>query len=486
MIDGDQYQSDGNQGWTSTNVFFQQIRNVILDLTAIPPGTAATGIHWPVGQATSLQNIQIHMSSASGTQHQGIFIENGESIRRIINNANISGSGGFLDDVTITGGLYGANIGNQQFTMHNLRISNAVTGISQIWNWGWTYQGITITNCGTAFSMSNGGTSTPNVGSVTILDSTIKNCPVFVDMVWRNSASSTGSLILENISIDNVPVYVKGASGTVLSGTTGTGIITNWGQGHEYTPTGPKNFQEPFLGPERPSALLAEGSNRYYTKAKPQYTSSPVSAFQSIRSAGAKGDGLTDDTAAIQAALNSAVGSGKIVFFDQGTYKVTNTLYIPPGSRIVGEVFPVIMASGSRFANINKPVPVIQVGRSGDSGSVEWSDMIVSTHGSTPGAVLIEWNLAASRGSGMWDVHTRIGGSAGSDLQAAQCPTSAAVSAACEAAYMSMHITKSASGVYVGNSWIWTADHDLDNGQNTQISVYTGRGLLVEGKNIWL
>lgn len=83
LIDGDQYQSDGNQGWGSTNVFFRQIRNLKLDLTSIPASSAATGIHWPTGQATSIQNVQIAMSSASGTQHQGIFIENGTSTRTI-------------------------------------------------------------------------------------------------------------------------------------------------------------------------------------------------------------------------------------------------------------------------------------------------------------------------------------------------------------------------------------------------------------------
>jgi glucan 1,3-beta-glucosidase len=77
LIDGDQYQNTGNQGWGSTNVFYRQIRNLILDMTDIPASVAATGIHWPVGQATSIQNVQIHMSSASGTQHQGVFIENG-------------------------------------------------------------------------------------------------------------------------------------------------------------------------------------------------------------------------------------------------------------------------------------------------------------------------------------------------------------------------------------------------------------------------
>ncbi|KAJ5679840.1 CAZyme family GH55 [Penicillium macrosclerotiorum] len=472
LIDGDQYQSDGNQGWGSTNVFFRQIRNLKLDLTSIPASSAATGIHWPTGQATSIQNVQIAMSSASGTQHQGLFIENG--------------SGGFLTDITITGGLYGANIGNQQFTMRNLDISDAVTGISQIWNWGWTYQGLTLTNCTTAVSISNGGAGNQLVGSVTVLDSSIVDCSTFIDTAWKSSTFSNGSLILENIALDNVPVAVKGPSGTVLAGSSGTTTIAAWGQGHKYTPNGPTNFQGTFTAATRPSALLASGSSKYYTKTKPQYAASPTSSFVSIRSAGAKGDGSTDDTSAIQSALTTAASSGKIVYFDQGTYKVTGTIYVPPGSRIVGEAYPVIMASGSTFASISKPIPVIQIGKSGEAGSVEWSDMIVSTQGSTPGAVLIEWNLAANSGSGMWDVHTRIGGFSGSSQQVAQCPTSAAVSAACEVAYMSMHITSSASGVYLENVWLWTADHDLDSADNTQISVYSGRGLLVEGKNIWL
>jgi glucan 1,3-beta-glucosidase len=79
VIDGDQYQSSGNQGWGSTNVFYRQIRNLVIDLTSIPASSAATGIHWPTAQATSIQNVVIHMSQGSGTQHQGIFIENGKN-----------------------------------------------------------------------------------------------------------------------------------------------------------------------------------------------------------------------------------------------------------------------------------------------------------------------------------------------------------------------------------------------------------------------
>ena len=114
------------------------------------------------------------------------------------------------------------------------------------------------------------------------------------------------------------------------------------------------------------------------------------------------------------------------------------------------------MSSGSYFNDISNPKPVVQVGTPGSTGQVEWSDMIVSTQGTQAGAILIEWNLSTSGGtpSGMWDVHARIGGFTGSNLQVAQCtktPTSGAVNEACIGGYMTMHITASASGLYMEN-----------------------------------
>lgn len=87
-------------------------------------------------------------------------------------------------------------------------------------------------------------------------------------------------------------------------------------------------------------------------------------------------------------------------------------------------------------------------------------------------------------------MHTRVGGFAGSNLQVAQClkqPGDATIHEQCIAAFMSIHITKSASGFYGENNWFWVADHDIEDANVTQITVYAGRGLLVEseaGNNI--
>lgn len=52
---------------------------------------------------------------------------------------------------------------------------------------------------------------------------------------------------------------------------------------------------------------------------------------------GAVGDGVTDDTAAIQAAINAAVVASQIVFMPAATYLVTDTINIPMYTQIQGE-----------------------------------------------------------------------------------------------------------------------------------------------------
>jgi glucan 1,3-beta-glucosidase len=372
-----------------------------------------------------------------------------------------------MTDLTFNGGLIGAQVGSQQFTMRNLVLNDCVSAIVQAWSWGWVYQGLTINSCQTGIDISALSPSGSQfVGSITVLDSTITN--THVGFLTAHSSTSTpatgGTLILENVVLNNVPTAVKysGNGATDLAGTTGSMTIAGWGEGHKYTPTGgPVSFQGAFTPNSRPSSLLS--GSRYYVRSKPQYNDLPATSFKSVRSAGATGNGHTDDTNALQNVINSATASGNIVFFDAGTYLVTKTLTIPPGAKLVGESYSVIMSSGSFFNNMNSPQPVVQVGSPGQIGQVEWSDMIVSTQGTQAGAILIQWNLATSvpgTPSGMWDVHARVGGFTGSNQQVDQCaknPGSKSVNTGCIAAYMTMHIAPSAAGLYMENNWLWTA-----------------------------
>ena len=248
--------------------------------------------------------------------------------------------------------------------------------ISHYWDWGWTYEGITINNCGTGISINAGGTSDPEVGSITLIDSYFTNTPVGISTAYVPSSTgfTAGSVILENVGITNVPVMVQGPSGTTLGGTTGSTTFAAWGQGHEYTPNGPTSLQGSFTPNSRPASLLS--GSQYYQRAKPQYNNLPLSSFQSTRSSGCAGNGVTDDTYALQQVINNAAAAGAVLFWDAGTYRVTSTLTMPPNSKWVGESYSVIMSSGSYFNNMNSPQPVVRVGNSGQTGQVEWSDMM--------------------------------------------------------------------------------------------------------------
>ena len=133
-------------------------------MTNIPATSAATGIHWPTAQATSLQNVVFEMSSAPGTQHVGLFCESGMCrpertpelysmtshfhtfctsvficrcacalgicyLKAFTANSHIrsTGSAGFMTDLVFNGGMTGAAVGNQQFTMRNMTFNNCVT-----------------------------------------------------------------------------------------------------------------------------------------------------------------------------------------------------------------------------------------------------------------------------------------------------------------------------------------------------------------------
>ncbi|OJJ45637.1 hypothetical protein ASPZODRAFT_68840 [Penicilliopsis zonata CBS 506.65] len=619
VIDSDPYETDGSNWYTNQNNFFRAIRNFVIDLTAMPE-SAGAGIHWQVGQATSLQNIRFEMIQGGGSanKQEGIFMDNG--------------SGGFMSDLTFNGGNYGMFLGNQQFTTRNLTFNNCNTAIYMNWDWAWTFKSVTVNNCGVGINMST-SPSNQTVGSVLLLDSTIDATTAGIVTAFTSDSIPVGGgvLVLDNVDFTSSSVAVAGISGnTILAGGS---VVENWVQGDVYTSSSgatkrsaPLQRREiievevieyeiieecpdsgcsqatsastsgtesrfPFAtvpvavptvniavtigsGSEhsggaatsskstatavvavdsssstttsvigvasshaagvagslshqhatvasssavfgtageascaaktvtrtrvqttmptqaKPSSLLTS-SGKIYERSKPLYESYPASSFVSVKSAGAKGDGTTDDTAVLQKVFDS-VTEDQIVYFDHGAYIITSTLKVPKNIKITGEVWPMLMAYGDKFADEKNPIPMLQIGESGEVGSVELSDLILETKGPAPGAILMQWNLAAeTQGSaGMWDVHTRLGGSAGTELQSNTCPktpsTTTTPNPDCIAAFLMFHLTANASA-YVENAWFWTADHELDLSDHSQIDVYTGRGVLVESTNaVWL
>ena len=471
VLDADPYNNTGGNWWTNQNNFFRQVRNFEIDLTRMPE-TAGAGIHWQVAQATSLQNMKFTMKPKSPKNKQlGIFMDNG--------------SGGWASDLEFVGGDIGAFLGSQQFTIRNFKFSGQNTGIYLNWDWGWTMSNVTIDNCDVGLDMAN-NPSNQTVGSVVFSDSKISGTPVGVNISWAEQIepASGSNLILDNVDMTSgVEHPVQHSSGQDLLQRTGE-VIKSWATGDGYINNGNNRLDKkraagPITSPTKAQSLL-DSNKAIFGRSKPQYENVPVSKFKSIKAFGCKGDGETDDTSCVQRYLDSLAGD-EIAYIDHGAYIIKNTVKVPKNCKIVGEIWSLFVAEG--FTDPKKPKAVFQVGQPGDKGGVEISDIIFQSKGPNGGAIMIEWNLASDQGkSGMWDAHVRIGGSLGTKLDSIVCPTSqqANPKPECQGVFLMFHATSSSKGIYLENTWFWVADHDLDTNSPRQISVYSGRGVLVE------
>ena len=101
------------------------------------------------------------------------------------------------------------------------------------------------------------------------------------------------------------------------------------------------------VGNYRRHSTLVDANGAYFERPKPQYEDRPVRDFVHLKDLGARGDGVTDDTAAFQAALYAIVG--QILFVDAGSYILTSTVTIPAGVKVVGEAWSQLVASGPYF-----------------------------------------------------------------------------------------------------------------------------------------
>ncbi|KAH9476319.1 putative glucan endo-1,3-beta-glucosidase [Psilocybe cubensis] len=489
VIDANPYIPGGGgaQYFQATNNFHRSIRNFVIDVRQVPPEKQqGTGIHWQVAQATSLINIVFEMSTAPNTAHQGIWMENG--------------SGGFMGDLVFNGGKFGIWGGNQQFTVRNITINNAQIGVYSLWNWGWTYQDLKINNCQVGFDIATGGVTTEaqTTGAQAIIDAVVTNTPCFVRTSQPSNGSLAGSLVISNAKFTDVPVAVGVLNGsTVLEGTSGaekTKIIETWVQGNVYKSGNGKGI---FLKGTVPSLVkassLLDDEGKIVSRGHPQYEEYDASDFVSARDHGAKGDGITDDTEALQSLFNK-FSDQKIIFLDAGFYIVTSTLTIPAGTRLVGECWSVLAGKGPLFQNQDAPQVVFRVGERGQepaTGVTEITDVVFTTVGPAPGAVVVEWNVREPEGmkaaAGMWDTHIRLAGSSGTNLEGTTCPKSGERGYdSCYAAFLALHITPLATGYFEG-TWVWLADHDLDLSGEKQITVYAGRGILSESQGpVWM
>ncbi|KAJ5553987.1 hypothetical protein N7513_003946 [Penicillium frequentans] len=483
VITSDVYVGDQNEWYINTNNFLRSIRNFEIDITRTDQNAYICAIHWQVAQGTSLENIYFYMTQDATTTQQGIYMENG--------------SGGFMSDLTFVGGNFGAYLGNQQFTTSHLVFVNCNTALQIHWDWAWTMQDVVIESCGTGIVIVGGAggplSTGQGVGSFVLVDAIIANTATGITTTLYNRNST--ALLLQNVGFYNTrnAIIDENVNEALIPGGDQT-ILDSWGFGMVNDPAGSRFVSGAnLLAMNRSSALVGNTTyniqSNFFTRRRPKYDDPGNTQVLDVKALGAKGDGVADDTTVLNSILTRAANMSSIVYFPHGIYVIKDTLKIPRNSRILGQAWSQIMATGSKFEDVERPHVAVKVGNDGDVGIVEIQDLLFTVSGPTAGAVLLEWNVHEStQGSaGLWDSHFRVGGAVGSDLQAGHCPKkSGSFNKNCIAAALMLRLTHSSSA-YLENVWIWTADHDLDIVSQDQIDVYSARGVLIESQGpTWL
>ncbi|ORY15484.1 pectate lyase superfamily protein-domain-containing protein [Clohesyomyces aquaticus] len=483
-VDGGGNGPDGNslEWYINTARFYGQIRNIKIDIRATDPGAYVAALHYQVAQATTIENVEL--IADSGTTQQGIFAENG--------------SGGVMSDITFTGGNFGIYGGAQQFSAARLTFNGCNTAVELIWDWGWVWKSITVNNAQVGFRLYNDADgSIP--GSVTIMDSTFSNIrESAIEMAVSKDVRDSGftGLILDNVNLgakikdhwSTAQILAPGYYKSYVMGSTYKDNKRSW-------TTGAMDYsrETTLLGPSVSGLEVAP----YFERKRNQYADKTSADFVHLKDLGAKGDGSTDDTDKVQSAFNTYGSGNKIIFVDAGTYIIKGTVTIPKDAKIVGETWSQFAASGDKFSDASKPIPMFKVGNEGDVGTVEMQDLILTSKGATPGVILMEWNVQASSAgaAALWDVHVRLGGATGTGLTPSECPPKrdGTSPSGCQVASMLLHVTKKASG-YFDNMWLWVGDHMIDDpllndplNNMDQLSVFSARGALIESqKATWL
>ena len=420
-----------------TDVFYVGIKNLILDSNNIPKDSTFTLVDWSVSQATQLTNLVFNMPNFS-SGHTGVAMEE----------ASKGVSGTFMGDLTFHGGSKGIDMNGQQMAFKSMTFIGCTTGVKISSCFDCTFVNMNFMNGATGLDM------TGNAGFVALLDSTASNIGTVVK-TWEEQTGDH-SLVVENFSKDSGVGSVVSASGQAILS---EDVVGAWVYGNAYTPDGPPSGSHQtgttYPTPRSP-VLLSNG--KYVTIPPPTYQEYDVGQVINVKQvidSPVQGDGATDDTTNLQTIISINAGN-KILYFPQGTYIVTNTIFFPPGSRVVGEAWSAISARGSNFDDGNAPIPMIKVGNPGDTGVAQFSDMLFTVADLVPGCTLLEVNMAGSKPGdvGFWNTHFRVGGAMGSLVQTG---CNGAAPADCKAAFALIHL-KPSSSAYIENMWGWTAD----------------------------
>lgn len=299
--------------------FNQQIRHLDFDLGEGNPGAVA--IRHRGAEGSTIEDVSIRATGAFAGIHDA------------------PGSGGAIHGVSIAGGGYGLHIAGAQpaplVSDVTLR-DQTEAAILYAERGPLTIVGADIGGAGIVGTRP----AAPWDGAISIIDSVIR-------LKRGDTAIRSGrSLVLENVYAHNAPAIARvddfpplggealgwthvrryAAGGRVKYPKSLGGIERREGVWRDGEALGTRTEAEPSPDPP-PDPLLAQ-----HRRPREDPWDSPDTSNARREPFGAKGDGIADDTAAIQ----SAIDAGKPVFLPKGTYRISSPLALGPGTRLFG------------------------------------------------------------------------------------------------------------------------------------------------------
>jgi glucan 1,3-beta-glucosidase len=256
-------------GFGPTINFYQGIKNLIIDSTAVSHNNTITLLDWSVSQATQLTNVLFNMPHNS--LHTGVSTPEG-------------GSGTYLGDLEFVGGKYGINLNNQQYSFKNIKFTGCNTGVYITHGFALVMQEMDFVDCETAVDSTSGGVG--NVGSIALIDSTATSVGTVINT--KSESGADDSIIIDNLSSTRSGATVKAGGTTILSGS----VANRWVYGNAYTAVNAsKHDAGTTYRYARPSALLS--GKKYFTMAPPTYQDEThVVNIKSVSGLPVHGDGV--------------------------------------------------------------------------------------------------------------------------------------------------------------------------------------------------
>ncbi len=344
---------------SDNNNFGNSIRHVNLRLEPGNPG--AMGIRWQPAQMSAIRHVRIDAGDAA----VGIFTD------------------GVTYDLTVVGGKVGVQWNYPGGVATGWRLSGQTVAAVHLDNW-WTatFVDLRIEDAAAGLVVRSGM-------GVMVLDSKFRNI---------RSGHAIGNrpgteFLLENVRTEGLAEVIESR---LAATNAACNAVVSWRSGRRWVDGKMED------GPFAQSALDRPPL--------PTQTCPVLRKPVSARKYGARGDGYTDDTAA----LRQALAENRELFLPDGRYLVTDTLTLRPDAVLMGETFGtrIVLKDGSPgFGDPSKPKPLLAT-PDDVRATIAIASLTVESHENNPGAVLLDWRVGGK--SGLWDVFLGAGTMSGS------------------------------------------------------------------------